>query len=372
MTRTLKDEIASLIAAEGPMPVSRYMALALGHLTHGYYTTRDPLGAQGDFITAPEISQMFGELIGLWAVAQWQAMGAPAPFRLVELGPGRGTLMADALRAARLMPAFGAAAQVHLVEMSPVLRQAQERALKEAGVPVQWHGRIEEVPDGPALVIANEFFDAIPIDQYVRGKAGWHERRVGLDAEGNLAFGLDPAPARQVEALAAPLAAALGPTPEGAVFERMEAGPALALAGRIARDGGVALVIDYGHGGGYGDTLQALRAHTFVDPLDGPGSADLTAHVDFAALGRLAHTTGARAFGPLTQSAFLQRLGLLQRAERLKAGADAATRDAIDAATARLAGVDEGQMGALFKVMVLSSESLGTPVAFDPSEEFRP
>ncbi len=368
MTRTLKDEIAALIAAEGPLPVSRYMALALGHPTLGYYITRDPFGTKGDFITAPEISQMFGELIGLWAVAQWQAMGAPPRFHLVELGPGRGTLMADALRAARLLPAFGAAAEVHLVETSPVLRAAQNKALETAGPPLSWHDRVEDVPDGPLIVIANEFFDALPIDQFLRTKGVWHERRVGLDAAGNLVFGLHPAPAPHIGTLAA----ANGPAPEGAVFERMETGPARALASRLARSGGAALVVDYGHAGGFGDTLQALRAHRFVDPLDAPGTADLTAHVDFSALGRLAHQAGARAFGPLTQGAFLQRLGLLQRAAGLKANADAATRAAIDAAAARLAGEEEGQMGRLFKVMVLTHESIGAPVAFDPAEEFKP
>ncbi|MFG1358485.1 class I SAM-dependent methyltransferase [Xanthobacter pseudotagetidis] len=365
MSRELEDEIRAQIAASGPMPLRRFMALALGHPKYGYYITRDPLGAAGDFVTAPEISQMFGELIGLWAVAQWQAMGAPAPFRLVELGPGRGTLMADALRAARLVPDFAAAARLHLVETSPALRAVQARALG-AAEPL-WHDRLEEVPDGPVIVIANEFFDALPIDQFVFQAGRWHARRIGLDAAGALAFGLHPMPAPEAAALAAPL----GPPAEGAVLERMEPGPAQALARRIAGAGGAALVIDYGHAGGYGDTLQALKAHLFADPLADPGEADLTAHVDFSALARLARGEGARAFGPVGQGEFLLRLGLAQRAERLKAGKDTAAQAAVEAAALRLAGTKEGQMGALFKAMVIAHEGLGAPVAFGPAEEVR-
>ncbi|WP_454915722.1 class I SAM-dependent methyltransferase [Xanthobacter sediminis] len=364
MTGPLAAEIRALIAAEGPLPVSRYMALCLGHPRHGYYMTRDPLGTRGDFTTAPEISQMFGELLGLWAVAVWQQMGAPAAFLLVELGPGRGTLMADALRAALLAPAFGAAARVHLVETSPVLREAQRRAL--AGTDVAWHHRIEELPPGPAVVLANEFFDALPVDQYVRAADGWHERRVGLDGEGRLAFGLDPSPS--------PLAAAFAPRgapPEGAVLERMESGPALALARRLAAEGGAALVVDYGHAGGFGDTLQAVSRHTFADPLEAPGAADLTAHVDFSALARMAQSQGTAAFGPLSQSEFLLRLGLAERAERLMAQAGPEGEDAIATAALRLAGTQEGQMGALFKVLALAAPGLGTPAAFVPAEAFR-
>ncbi|MEP9351761.1 SAM-dependent methyltransferase [Xanthobacter sp. KR7-225] len=360
MSGRLEDEIKALIAAEGPMPVSRFMALALGHPRLGYYVTRDPFGAGGDFVTAPEISQMFGELVGLWAVAQWQAMGAPAPFALVELGPGRGTLMADALRAARLVPEFGAAARLHLVEMSPTLRAAQGRALGAAAP--QWHDRLEDVPPGPMIAIANEFFDAIPIDQFVFRDGRWRARRVGLKADGALAFGLDPLPHGAEPA-------PYGPPAEGAVLERMVEGPALALAGRIAGQGGAALVVDYGHAGGYGDTLQAVRAHRWVDPLADPGEADLTAHVDFAALARRARASGARAFGPIGQGEFLARLGLAQRATRLKAGKDAAAQAAVDAAALRLAGHGEGQMGALFKAMVIAHGGLGAPVAFDTGEE---
>ena len=368
MTTPLAEEIRTLIAAEGPMPVSRYMALALGHPRHGYYMTRDPLGAHGDFTTAPEISQMFGELLGLWAVASWQQMGAPDPFRLVELGPGRGTLMADALRAARLVPGFGAAARIHLVETSPVLTATQARTLASQASAASWHQRIEDVPDGPALVLANEFFDALPIDQYVRTAGHWHERRVGMDAGGRLAFGLDPAPSRAAQLLAGHLP----PAPDGAVLEHMESGPARALAARLLAQGGAALIVDYGHAGGFGDTLQALEKHRFADPLAAPGAADLTAHVDFSALARIAVAAGLKAFGPLEQGDFLARLGLAARAERLKRDAPEATRAAVDAAARRLAGTGDADMGRLFKVLVLAHPDLGAPPAFDLSEEFCP
>ncbi|MGU3496613.1 class I SAM-dependent methyltransferase [Xanthobacteraceae bacterium A53D] len=365
MSSPLAIEIKALIAAEGPISVGRYMALCLGHPRYGYYVTRDPLGAQGDFTTAPEISQMFGELIGLWAVATWQQMGSPAAFRLVELGPGRGTLMADALRAAKLLPAFGAAMSLHLVEMSPALRAKQAANL--AAYAPEWHDRLEDVPGGPAIIIANEFFDALPIDQFIRGANGWHERRVGLDADGGLMFGMDPRPFPALSALAARF-----PAPrEGAVLERLESGPAHALARRLAAQGGGALVIDYGHGRhGFGDTLQAMKDHRFVDPLDTPGEADLTAHVDFAALAEIARTEGARAFGTLTQGEFLNRLGLAARAHALSANANEAQRAAISAAQDRLAGTGEGQMGSLFKVLALGAPSLGPLPGFAAEEEF--
>lgn len=348
------------------MPVSRYMALALGHPRYGYYVTRDPLGAKGDFTTAPEISQMFGELLGLWAVAAWRQMGAPDPFVLAELGPGRGTLMADALRAARLVPAFAEAARIHLVETSPVLRAAQAEALAPHAARLAWHARIEDVPTGPCVVLANEFFDALPVDQYVWTGTNWHERRVGLDAAGGLAFGLDPAPAR-----AAPVFAAhLPPPAPGAVLEVMESGPARALAERLAAGGGVALAIDYGHAGGYGDTLQAVAAHRFADPLAAPGEADLTAHVDFARLAQIGRSAGLKAFGPLEQGDFLARLGLAERAGRLMRDATPAAAEAVATAARRLAGSGEGEMGRLFKVLALAHPALGAPPAFDSSEEF--
>src|SRR5262249_40477881 len=190
----LEAELRRIIAADGPISVATYMGLCLGHPTHGYYTTRDPFGRAGDFITAPEISQMFGELIGLWAAAVWQMMGSPAQVALAELGPGRGTLMADALRAARVVPAFAAALHVHLIETSPVLQRRQQNALDAVGVPIAWHREFALVPRGPAIVIANEFFDALPVHQAVKTESGWHERMVGIGADGQLTFALYPDP----------------------------------------------------------------------------------------------------------------------------------------------------------------------------------
>ncbi|MFG1396988.1 class I SAM-dependent methyltransferase [Roseixanthobacter pseudopolyaromaticivorans] len=370
MTSPLAREIKALIASEGPISLARYMDLCLGHPRHGYYMTRDPFGAAGDFITAPEISQMFGELLGLWALAAWQQMGSPDPVHLVEFGPGRGTLMADALRATRLLPGFAAAARVHLVEISPVLRARQQATLANAATahPISWHTRLEDLPDGPVLVLANEFFDALPISQFIRSRAGWHERRVGLDAAGELTFGVDPHPARLLEVLARHIPP---PHPPGAVLERLESPAARALATRLAGQDGAALVIDYGHAqSGFGDTLQAMKAHAFVDPLAEPGEADLTAHVDFAALARAAITAGAGAFGPVPQGEFLLRLGLRERAERLQATASPVQADAITAALARLAGTGEKEMGALFKVLCICGPAFAAP--FDPPPGFAP
>jgi SAM-dependent MidA family methyltransferase len=352
----LRAEIEQLIALEGPLTVERYMALCLGHPVHGYYRTRDPLGVEGDFTTAPEISQIFGELIGLWAAEVWRAMGEPSRVRLVELGPGRGTLMADALRAARVLPAFRAAAAVHLVETSPALRARQEATLAACGVAVAWHGDLAEVPDGPAIVIANEFFDALPIRQFVGTERGWCERLVGL-REGQLGFGLASEPAREVPV----------PRRAGATLEWPAAGLALvgSLAARLAAEGGAALVIDYGHAtSGFGDTLQAVRAHAYADALADPGEADLTAHVDFALLAHAARAAGAAVHGPVAQGDFLGALGIAPRAAALKRRATPEQADAIDAAVARLAGRGDGEMGELFKALALTDPKLGALPGF--------
>jgi NADH dehydrogenase [ubiquinone] 1 alpha subcomplex assembly factor 7 len=344
---SLLEELRETIAQEGPIPVERYMALCLGHPVHGYYRRRDPFGAAGDFTTAPEITQIFGELVGLWAVTAWQAMGAPSPFRLVELGPGRGTLMQDLLRAARVRPAFLEAAAVELVETSPALRALQRERL--AGARVAWKDRLEEVPDGPLLVIGNEFFDALPVRQYVRTERGWCERLVGLAGD-RLAFGLAPEPAR------------IGvPAPPGAVLEVPEASLSLvrALAERLARQGGAALVIDYGfEGPAFGDTLQAVRRHAYADPLADPGEADLTVHVDFAALARAAKAAGAAVHGPVPQGDFLRGLGIETRAAALKARATARQAADLDAAVARLTGSGPEAMGSLFKALALADPRL--------------
>jgi NADH dehydrogenase [ubiquinone] 1 alpha subcomplex assembly factor 7 len=346
----LRDELKAIIALEGPIPVARYMALCLSHPAHGYYATRDPLGAAGDFTTAPEISQMFGEMIGLWVADIWERMGAPQPLRLVELGPGRGTLMTDALRAARVRPAFLQAMTVHLVETSPALRARQQKRLQGVA-PVQWHDRVGEVPDGPAIIVANEFFDALPVRQYVRTESGWRERLVGLGGDGELAFGLAPDPEPRLARQAHP----------GAVLER----PVLALkvmgelAARLAAQGGAGLFIDYGYEGpAVGDTLQSVRRHAFADPLAFPGDADLTTHVDFAALARAAQDAGAVPFGPVPQGDFLRTLGIEARADMLKRQATPAQAEAIDTALQRLTGGEREAMGALFKALAVTDRSL--------------
>jgi NADH dehydrogenase [ubiquinone] 1 alpha subcomplex assembly factor 7 len=352
----LLDELRLLIEAEGPIGVDRYMQLCLGHPRHGYYITRDPFGAASDFVTAPEVSQMFGELIGLWCVETWQRLGSPRPFHLVELGPGRGTLMADALRAARLVPSFGAAARVHLVETSPVLRSRQREALAASGATVRWHDDFAGLPtDAPMLVVANEFFDALPVRQFQKAADGWHERLVGIGPDGRLALGL----AAQAVAGVSPGSA----SGVGDVLEVADIGAQVMrdLAGRLAGQGGAALVIDYGHvRGGTGDTLQAVRRHAFVDVLDAPGEADLTVHVDFEALAGQAARAGALVFPPMEQGSFLTALGIEARAATL---ARAGAAD-VDAALARLVGREPPGMGALFKVLAIAGPSCPTLAVF--------
>jgi SAM-dependent MidA family methyltransferase len=348
----LEGVVRAIIESEGPMHLDRYMALCLGHPQFGYYMTRDPFGEAGDFVTAPEISQMFGELIGVWCAAQWQAMGSPSPFNLVEFGPGRGTLMADLLRAGRVMPEFVAAARVHLIETSPVLRAAQDARL---GGNATWHNSLTSVAKGPAIFVANEFFDAIPIRQFEWREGHGFERCVGL-GEGVLRLGLTPVPQ-----LAEPKRSAAGE--ESQVIEDSSQRDAIAaeIGARLADAPGAALIVDYGHlHSAAGDTLQAVRRHAFVDILDHPGEADLTAHVDFEALARAIASRGAKTYPPLTQRGFLLAMGLEERARVLaeKMGEDAVV------ARERLAG--ETQMGNLFKVLAATSPGLGTPYPFAP------
>lgn len=354
----LARRIADLILANGPITIADYMALALGDPNDGYYITRDPLGRGGDFVTAPEISQMFGEIAGIWLVEAWRALGHPLPVRLVELGPGRGTLMADILRVvARLAPPLASGLSLHLVETSPALRARQAATLAPSRIAPHWHAAFAEVPEGPILLVANEFFDALPIRQFVRTDGAWRERVVGLGEDGRLAFGLGPgtlvgdAPAQLVRN-----------APEGAVIEVSPASTAImtAIAERIATVGGAALAIDYGHAEtAFGDTFQAVQAHAFADPLAEPGSADLTAHVDFGALARAARAAGAGVLGPITQGDFLLTMGLLERAGRLGAPLDEPGREAIRAAVERLAGPQ--QMGTLFKAMAVVPVGVALP-----------
>ena len=337
--------IARQIAQTGPMPLRDYMALCLSHPAHGYYATRDPLGAAGDFTTAPEISQMFGELIGLSLAQAWIDQGAPSPFLLVELGPGRGALMADILRAARAAPGFVEAAEVWLVETSPVLRAEQARRVPGA----KWADRLSEAPAGPTFLVANEFFDALPIVQLVHDRGAWRERVVAIEGEA-LRWGLRPAQRP------------LPPAPDGAVREicPLLANIGVEIAARIALRGGAAIIIDYGYlRTAPGDTLQALHKHAYDDVLAHPGEADLTAHVNFEALATAAVREGATAYPPLTQGDFLLRSGLLERAGALGAGKSHVEQESIRDAVERLAAPD--QMGSLFKVLALTGANSPFP-----------
>jgi NADH dehydrogenase [ubiquinone] 1 alpha subcomplex assembly factor 7 len=343
---TLEKIIIEMIEAEGPIGLDRYMALCLGHPVHGYYMRRDPFGAAGDFTTAPEISQVFGELIGVWCVNAWAALGSPAKFALVELGPGRGTLMADLLRAAKAAPEFLAAAEVHLVDMSPVLRAAQKAKL---GGAVIWHDTVASLPALPSLIIANEFFDALPIRQFERRGGQNFERAVGVQ-EGKLKLGL---------ALADQELRAEG------VFEVSSVSTAIAgdLGKHVNQYDGAALIIDYGHfKSAAGDTLQAVKAHGFCDILETPGEADLTAHVDFEALGK---AFNADVLPVLTQSQFLKAMGIELRTEKLAAKLNGDAQSDFLAGSARLSDAD--QMGALFKVMCVVQKDAPPIYPFEAS-----
>jgi SAM-dependent MidA family methyltransferase len=340
------ERMRRLIAQTGPISVARYMAEANAH----YYASRDPLGAAGDFTTAPEISQMFGELIGLCLADLWSRAGRP-PCAYVELGPGRGTLASDALRAMR---AAGLVPEVHFVETSPVLRSAQAERVPQA----HWHEDLSTLPEGPALLaVANEFFDALPARQLIRGARGWHERLVGHDGA-RFAPGAGPA----VPDAAIP--PHLHTAAEGTILETSPAslGVVRDLARRIAGQGGAALVVDYGHDRtSAGDTLQAVKAHGFADPWVEPGEADLTVHVDFEALGAAAAESGLQVLGPTGQGAFLTRLGIdARRAALARTAPDRA--DALDQACSRLVAPE--QMGRLFRVLGLAAPSWPAPEGF--------
>lgn len=337
----LGDRLIRRIAATGPITLADYMADCLLDPRDGYYATRDPLGAAGDFTTAPEISQMFGELVGLALAQSWLSQGAPDAFTLAELGPGRGTLMADILRATRAVPGFHEAARVVLVEASPVLRGRQAEAL--AGVrALAWCDSADDLPDAPLWLVANEFFDALPVRQFQRVGDIWRERQVGV-ADGRLVLGLGGP-------VALPdLAARMGDTADGGIVELRPAAEAVmqAVAARIARHGGAALVIDYGDWGSLGDTFQAVEGHAPADPLAAPGQADLTAHVDFAALAAAAQGLDASPMTP--QGVFLERLGITPRAQQLARGMTGPALEAHVAAHRRLTHPQE--MGTLFKAI---------------------
>ncbi|MCE7887936.1 MAG: SAM-dependent methyltransferase [Alphaproteobacteria bacterium PRO2] len=375
----MEEILKNLIREKGPIDVAEFMGLALGHPAHGYYMKGDPFGARGDFTTAPEISQMFGEMIAAWIMDVWQQMGSPV-FTLLECGPGRGTLMADIMRSTKNVPGFHDSVEIHLLEISPALREMQAQSLapyclarplpsQRAGcgghpakkdqtpayagetnggtgeTKVFWHANLQELPDRPIIVIANEFLDALPVRQLVRGADAWKERVVNVQndkfvyATKELPFNLDVAAA------------------EGEIFEisPVRSQFVMDLVKKMNRCGtGAALIIDYGHTQpGLGDTLQALKNHQYVSPLEDVGDADLTTHVDFYAAAQSAKAEGAEVFGPVEQGAFLKTIGIEQRTEILKGRATPAQKFDIEKALQRL--VDSSQMGSLFKVMGLTN-----------------
>jgi NADH dehydrogenase [ubiquinone] 1 alpha subcomplex assembly factor 7 len=355
--------LARRIRIAGPITVAEYMAEALGHPQYGYYKQGDPFGLEGDFITAPEISQMFGELLGAWCAAVWETMSRPAPVRLVELGPGRGTLMADALRGTRKVAGFHAAIDLHMIETSPYLRGRQAEALKQAAPSIapSWHDTFDAVPDGPLLLVTNELFDALPIHQFEFQGGRWLERVVDVDSGDSLVFTLRAPGAALAVAIAVPQ-----PARQGMVVEACPAGIALAAAigRRVAQHGGAALIIDYGHdGSGGGDSLQAVRRHQKHGVLTDPGAADLAAHVDFGALAKAARETGAAVHGPIPQNTLLERLGIKLRAATLARSATPAQAADLAAATERLLHLE--QMGTLFKALAIAAPTLPAPPGFD-------
>ena len=344
---SLSDRLARQIGASGPICVAHYMAEANAH----YYATRDPLGAGGDFVTAPEISQMFGELVGICLADLWARAGRPA-VHYVELGPGRGTLAADALRAMR---AGGLAPQVHFVETSRVLRASQAERVPDA----RWHEDLETLPvDAPLLVVANEFFDALPIRQLVRGAGGWHERLVGYEAGRFVPKAGPPVPD-----LAIPAAAREAPA--GAILETSPASVATirTLSHLLEQAGGAAFVIDYGHSAtSAGETLQAVSKHAYADPFEEPGERDLTAHVDFDALAAAARDAGMTAIGPIPQGDWLRALGIDIRTGAL---ARAFPERAAEVGRARDRLVSPREMGELFKVLALAAPGWPAPAGFE-------
>jgi SAM-dependent MidA family methyltransferase len=354
MTTPLLAQIKRQIAATGPMTLAEYMTLCLLHPQHGYYTRRDPIGRAGDFVTAPEVSQMFGEMIGLCLAQTWMDQGAPNPVALVELGPGRGTLMADILRATRAVPGFHAALQVHLVEASPVLQAAQAAELSD--VAPLWHADVASLPDMPILLVANEFFDALPIRQFQRFDQGWRERVLGVHDD---ALGFGFADLTSLPALATRLA----DTETGNIVELCAPATAIAaeIGARIAAQGGAALIVDYGGWRSVGDTFQAVAGHAPTDPFAAPGAADLTAHVDFEAL---AQAAGCPYSALTPQGVFLERLGITARANALLAQADSGPDQDIATAHRRLTHPEE--MGSLFKTLALYPNGAAPPPGLEP------
>lgn len=367
----LKDRITRQIKAEGPISVAEYMTLCLLDPVDGYYPTRDPLGSDGDFITAPEISQMFGELIGLWCIQSWHDMGRPAALQLIELGPGRGIMMSDILRAGQLDAGFLKSVSVTLIEASSALEAVQGKTLANAPCPVSWAQNLTQAPSGPSIIIGNEFLDCLPIRQFIQkdrfaSRAGWHERMVMLGDDEQLCFGTSPAPISRAVQDMLPSGQDIAKNDEllemcPAAFQLLDQ-----IKARFEHDMGRALFIDYGpHDTEFGSTLQALKRHEKCDVFADPGNTDLTARVDFGALGQIAQAVELTASQPVTQREFLSKLGIEMRAVTLSR-AKPESKAKIARQLHRLTG--QGEMGELFKVVCFQSGSLGTPLGFRDTE----
>ena len=354
---SLAARLHARIASDGPLTVEEFMQACLSDEVAGVYASRQPIGGKGDFITSPEISQIFGELVGLWAVAVWQSMGEPSRVTVAEFGPGRGILMADASRAWRGVPKFRDSVSVALIDTSPVMVETQRKTLKDAGVPLRWYAALDAVPEGPLVMLANEFIDALPIRQFIRRGEAWRERLIASDGRGGFTFIDGEA---EDEGRYLPQA-----VPEDAILERRPLAHTLMreLGRRANRAPLAALMVDYGHvESGFGDTLQAVRGHRYADVLANPGAADLSSHVDFADLKREAVAAGLMTHGPMPQGEFLLKLGLAGRRERLLQRATPTQAEAIASGAARL--VDPRQMGVLFKALALTSAGLPPPPPF--------
>jgi SAM-dependent MidA family methyltransferase len=357
----LLKHIKNRIISDGPLSVADYMSETLFNPKYGYYMTGDPIGKHGDFITAPEISQMFGELIGLWGAVIWQKIGAPKKINLVEMGPGRGTLIADALRAISTIPSFSSAIDIHIIETSPILERRQKRNLKALNFNIKWHKSFIDVPDGPLIFIANELFDVLPIQQFVKLTNNWVERKVGCNAMGQLTWIQD----RNCVISKELIPQQFFRSKLGSVFELSQVGIELVsnITKSVVKFGGAALIIDYGHiESGIGDTLQAVKNHNYCDVLSEPGKVDLTAHVDFERLTNSVKINGGLGCGPVTQRDFLRRLGIETRAEQLKSSSSTRLKSEVLTGLNRLIGIKE--MGNLFKVLAIIQPTQTCPEGF--------
>jgi NADH dehydrogenase [ubiquinone] 1 alpha subcomplex assembly factor 7 len=355
---SLTTHLKTLISQTGPLTIAQFMHEALAHPQFGYYQKQDPFGRGGDFITAPEISQMFGELIGIWCAYAWESIGG-TNCALVELGPGRGTLMKDLLRGTKHIQNFHNSIEIHMVETSPTLQQIQKDNLSGSHANISWHNDIHSLPEKPLIIIANEFFDALPIHQYEKTDAGWRERMVGLK-DGELVFTYsNPLPDSVTQHLQGHTA-----TKKGSIIETCPQAISItrSLSERIAKQDGVALIIDYGYTHGSGDTLQAVKNHHYHPILKDIGDADITAHVDFSAIAEAAQSSGLNASDTITQRNLLISLGIELREQALLKNASPAQQSDIRTATDRLINPEE--MGTLFKTIALYNKDLVRPVGF--------